>query len=81
MPLCERHHHLVYEGGWTLEVHAGRRITVHQTDGTITSDGVTTDRRPTAAAVCRRQRPPPTTPAEVAEDLELAIHGLGANTP
>ena len=81
MPLCERHHHLVHEGGWTLEVHAGRRITVQQTDGTITFDGVTTDRRPTAAAVCQRQRPPPTTPAEVAEELRLALHGLGANAP
>ena len=67
VPICERHHHLVHEGGWTLHLHAGRRITVQQPDGTTSYDGVTTDRttRTTIeAGRDRRQRPdPPPAPA------------------
>ncbi len=81
VPICERHHHLVHEGGWTLHLHPGRRITVQQPDGTTSYDGVTTNRWPTAAAACQRQRPPPTTAVEIAEELQLALHGLGANAP
>ena len=80
VPICERHHHLVHEGGWTLQLHAGRRITLHRPDGTISFDGVTTNRiRP--ATSCQRNRPPPTTATEVAEELQLALHHITANAP
>ena len=80
VPICERHHHLVHEGGWTLQLHAGRRITLQRPDGTISFDGVTTNRiRP--ATSCQRNRPPPTTATEVAEELQLALHSIAANAP
>jgi hypothetical protein len=44
VPICELDHHLVHEGGWTLELHTGRRITLHRPDGTVSFDGITTDR-------------------------------------
>ena len=85
VPICERHHHLVHEGGWTLQMHSGRRITLLQPDGTTSYDGITTNRRPTAPITCQRQRPPPpmppTTAAEIAEALQLALDVYGANAP
>ena len=47
IPLCERHHHLVHEGGRTLQLLERRRITLHRPDGTASYDGITTSRRPT----------------------------------
>jgi len=44
VPICELHHHLVHEGGWTLQLHPGRRITLRRPDGAVTFDGVTTNR-------------------------------------
>ena len=98
VPICELHHHLVHDGGWTLRLHTGRRITLHRPDGTISFDGVTTDRitapsidvrgepadrpratEPSPAPSCRRQRPPPTTATEVAEEFLLALHEVHAN--
>ena len=97
VPICELHHHLVHEGAWTLTVHTGRRITLHRPDGTISFDDVTTDRTTTptievdtnsgepqpepAPRSCQRKRPPPTTAADVAEELELALHEINANAP
>ena len=97
VPICERHHHLVHEGGWTLHLHPGRRITVQQPDGTTSFDGVTTNRWQTTIdidadppsrtragtrdATCQPKRPPPTTAIEIAEELQLALHELGANAP
>ncbi|HET9667271.1 MAG TPA: DUF222 domain-containing protein, partial [Desertimonas sp.] len=85
VPICERHHHLVHEGGWTLRMHSGRRIVLLQPDGTPSYDGITTNRRPTAPITCQRQRPPPptapTTATEIAEALQLALDVYGANAP
>ena len=98
VPLCERHHHLVHEGGWTLTLHAGRRITLRRPDGTLSFDGITTNRittptndagvespsQPdpaTAPVSCRRKRSPPTTAEQIAEDLQLALHEVHANSP
>ena len=100
VPICELHHHLVHEGGWTLQLHPSRRITLHRPDGTLSFDGVTTDRitapainvcdgdrrdalpaPPPSSEPCQRKRPPPTTAAEVAEELELALHHITANAP
>ena len=44
LPLCERHHHLVHEGGWTLQLFPDRRTTWRTPDGTVWFDGITTDR-------------------------------------
>jgi hypothetical protein len=35
LPLCSRHHHLVHELGWSLELDAQRTLTVRQRDGTV----------------------------------------------
>jgi hypothetical protein len=33
LPLCSRHHHLVHEGRWQLQLHPHRTITIHRPDG------------------------------------------------
>ncbi len=35
LPLCARHHHLVHEGGWTLQLAPDRTLTVTRCDGTM----------------------------------------------
>jgi hypothetical protein len=35
LPLCARHHHLVHELGWRLELAPDRELTIRQPDGTI----------------------------------------------
>jgi hypothetical protein len=50
LPLCERHHHLVHEGGWTLTMTLDRVTTWIRPDGSIAHRGATTDRRPTGSA-------------------------------
>jgi hypothetical protein len=35
LPLCARHHHLVHELGWRLELAPDRQLTIRQPDGTI----------------------------------------------
>ena len=67
IPLCELHHHLVHEGGWTLQLHPGRRITLRRPDGTVSFDGVTTNRttsrRSTWTSSIPATRPGPAAPA------------------
>lgn len=46
LPLCERHHHLVHEGGWTLTMTAERVATWVRADGTQHHRGPTVDRQP-----------------------------------
>jgi hypothetical protein len=55
-PLCDRCHHLVHEGGWTLTMTPDRVATWIRPDGTIHHTGPTVDRGPPG-------RPPPTGPA------------------
>ena len=50
LPLCEAHHHLVHEGGWTLTIDPDRTITLQRPDGTIHDHGDTTNRTPRPAA-------------------------------
>ena len=52
LPLCEKHHHLVHEGGWRLTMTSGRVATWRRPDGTIWHTEQTIDRRPS-------QRPEP----------------------
>ena len=42
LPLCERHHHHVHEGGWTLTLKPDRTITLRRPDGTLHHEGPTT---------------------------------------
>ncbi|MGA1062366.1 MAG: HNH endonuclease, partial [Ilumatobacteraceae bacterium] len=44
IPLCTEHHHLVHEGGWSLQLHKDRTITLNRPDGTRSFSGRTTDR-------------------------------------
>ena len=39
LPLCNRHHHLVHEGGWQLVLAADRTLTVIRPGGHITTTG------------------------------------------
>jgi hypothetical protein len=45
VPLCDRHHHVVHEGGWRLEVHPDRTITVTRPDGEVHYHGTSLNRR------------------------------------
>ena len=51
VPLCERHHHLVHEGGWTLTMTPDRVSTWIRPDGTIHHTGSTIDRAPNGVGV------------------------------
>ncbi len=42
LPLCERHHHHVHEGGWTLTLKPDRTITLRRPDGTLHHEAPTT---------------------------------------
>jgi len=37
IPICSRHHHVVHEGGWRLELADDRTLSIHQPDGTLFS--------------------------------------------
>ena len=45
-PVCEPHHHLVHEGGWTLTMTPDRVATWIRPDGTVHWTGSLLDRRP-----------------------------------
>ena len=87
IPLCELHHHLVHEGGWTLTLSPDRRTLWRTPDGGVCFDGITIDRRPYVAAAtgtdgdpapaaCRRPRRAPATAAEVSSELLDALDSL-----
>ncbi len=46
VPVCEHHHHLVHEGGWTLALAPGRIATWTRPDGHVHHVGPTIDRIP-----------------------------------
>jgi hypothetical protein len=83
VPLCEAHHHLVHEGGWTLELHPDRRTIWGTPDGTVHHNGTTIDRRPQRPANCQRpqRHDAPTTAAEIAADLERALAAVADRAP
>ena len=47
LPLCNRHHHRVHDGGWTLTLHPDRTIHLTRPDGTTHTTGTTLDVAPT----------------------------------
>jgi hypothetical protein len=77
IPLCEMHHHLVHEGGWTLELFPDRRTTWRLPDGTTYFDGSTADRRPRRQG--QRCRVDPVT--EIAAELEQALAAVLSRPP
>jgi hypothetical protein len=44
VPLCKRHHHLIHEGGWRIDMDDRRTVTVHRPDGSIYAAASTVDR-------------------------------------
>lgn len=54
VPLCERHHHLVHEGGWALTITADRVTTWRRPDGSTWFEGSTADRPPPERAPDRQ---------------------------
>ncbi|MGH9135446.1 MAG: DUF222 domain-containing protein [Acidimicrobiales bacterium] len=44
VPICERHHHVLHEGGWTFELFADRRTVWRRPDGTVWHDDTSIDR-------------------------------------
>lgn len=44
VPVCERDHHRLHEGGWTIKLRADRTITVARPDGVVVYDGPSVDR-------------------------------------
>ena len=55
LPMCERHHHHVHEGGWTLTLKPDRTITLRRPDGTLHHEATTTTNHTN-----HDPRPPPT---------------------
>lgn len=47
LPLCEQHHHLVHEGGWSVTLDGDRCATWTRPDGVVHHVGPTIDRHPT----------------------------------
>jgi hypothetical protein len=39
IPICNKHHHLVHEGGWQLHLAPDRTLTTTKPDGTVTTTG------------------------------------------
>lgn len=59
LPICERHHHDVHEGGWTLTLKPDRFITLRRPDGSLHHEGPTT----TTSISNIDPRPPPASAA------------------
>jgi hypothetical protein len=77
IPLCEIHHHLVHDGGWTLQLSPGRRATWRTPDGTPHFDGGTIDR-----TRCARTMSAGTTVTQaLADELELALAAVTSRAP
>jgi hypothetical protein len=54
IPLCSRHHHVVHEGGWRVDLTADRTLTITRADGVVHA----TTRPDIAAEPQRRRRQP-----------------------
>lgn len=83
LPLCERHHHLVHEGGWTLTIDPRRRVSWIRPDGTTwhTDDGPNRPVRQRGAerrTTTRERRPPGPAPGSKTSPVESARRPLTA---
>jgi hypothetical protein len=59
IPLCNKHHHLVHEGRWTLTLRSDRAVIWTRPDGVIHFEGYTTDRQPCDRVYVPEPDPPP----------------------
>jgi hypothetical protein len=59
LPVCEPHHHLVHEGGWSLTMTPDRVATWTRPDGVHHHTGTTIDMRHDVTRSATRQTPPP----------------------
>lgn len=57
IPVCERHHHLVHEGGWSLTMGPDRSTTWTRPDGTVWWQGSSIDRRPASRCEVHERTP------------------------
>ena len=71
LPVCEAHHHLVHEGGWSLEIDEHRSVTWLRPDGSVWFTDAGPNRPPTPrtgppprASTDRRERPPGDAPRD-----------------
>jgi hypothetical protein len=53
LPICDKHHHLIHEGDWTLSMTPDRTATWTRPDGTVHSTGSTIDRQPSTRQLAR----------------------------
>ena len=82
LPLCETHHHLVHEGGWTLTIDDQRQVTWTRPDSTVsctTGPNRRPDQRPPAE--CERPPSPPTDTARPAGTRPDRPPGPTVNRP
>ena len=61
VPLCERHHHHVHEGGWTLAIDPDRNLTWTRPDGEVWRTHHSPNRHPNTQP--RTDHPPGKQPA------------------
>ena len=59
VPVCDRHHHQIHDGGWDLSMTPDRVITLRAPDGTIVYTGDTRDRIIIVDPAERRYEPDP----------------------
>ena len=71
LPLCETHHHLVHEGGWTLTMTPDRVATWTRPDGTHLEDGQ--HRRPGGRCARRTRQTVMQTPNLEADGRQHAL--------
>jgi hypothetical protein len=82
LPLCERHHHHVHEGGWTLQLFPDRCTIWRTPNGSAYHDGITTDRtQRTPTTGGRQQRCRSDRASEVAAELEHALTSVLSRSP
>ena len=77
LPLCEAHHHLVHEGGWTLTMTPDRVATWTRPDGTVWKTVNTADRAADVLEDDERSRWRSTPARDSAGQLDLLTEGAG----
>jgi hypothetical protein len=60
LPVCEQHHHLLHEGGWTATMTPDRTVTWTRSDGTAWRTHHSPNRTPTSGTPPRPRRQPAT---------------------
>jgi Domain of unknown function (DUF222)/HNH endonuclease len=77
VPLCERHHHLVHEAGWTIRLLPGRHAEWRTPAGRAYPEPVAGETKPVAPAASREV----VTVGELATRLDHALDALAVRAP